>query len=138
MDALSTAIKVAASGLNAESTRLRVVSENVANSQSTSEVPGGDPFQRKLVTFGSELDRASNAQSVSVNSIDSDPSEFPVVHDPSHPAADANGFVKLPNVNMLVEMADMREANRSYQANLEVLKQARELISMTIELMRSR
>ncbi|WP_421855235.1 flagellar basal body rod protein FlgC [Oricola sp.] len=138
MDSLSTAIKVAASGLSAESTRLRVVSENVANSQSTASIPGGDPFQRKLVMFATELDRATNAQRVMVEAIEGDRADFPVVHDPSHPAADESGFVKLPNVNMLVEMADMREANRSYQANLEVLKQARELISMTIELMRSR
>ncbi|TCD16196.1 flagellar basal body rod protein FlgC [Oricola cellulosilytica] len=138
MDFLDTAIKVAASGLNAETTRLRVVSENIANAQSTAKIPGGDPFQRKLVTFGSELDRASNAAKVSVNSVRTDNTAFPTKHDPAHPAADENGFVKMPNVNVLIEMADMREANRSYQANLQVLKQARDLISMTIDLMRTR
>jgi flagellar basal-body rod protein FlgC len=138
MDALDTAIKVAASGLDAETVRLRVVSENIANSQSTSSLPGGDPFSRKLVTFGSELDRASNAQNVDVDAILTDRAAFPIEYNPSHPAADERGYVKMPNVNVLIEMADMREANRSYQANLQVLKQARELISMTIDLMRTR
>lgn len=138
MDYLTSAIKVAASGLNAESTRLRVTSENIANASSTAEIPGGDPYQRKLVSFGSELDRISNATEVQIQSIQGDPSEFPVEYNPSHPAADAEGFVKMPNVNVLIEMADMRDANRSYQANLQVLKQARELISMTIEMMRGR
>lgn len=138
MDFLDTAMKVAASGLTAETTRLRVVSENIANAQSTAKIAGGDPFQRKLVTFGSELDRASNAAKVSVDSVRTDNTAFPVKHDPAHPAADEKGFVKMPNVNVLIEMADMREANRSYQANLQVLKQARDLISMTIDLMRTR
>lgn len=138
MDYLTSAIKVAASGLNAESTRLRVVSENIANANATSNIPGGDPYRRKLVNFSSELDRATNASLVNVDSIDRDTSEFRIEFDPSHPAADEAGFVKMPNVNPLIEMADMREANRSYQANLQVLKQARDLISMTLELMRSR
>ena len=138
MDYLTSAIKVAASGLGAESTRLRVVSENIANSNATSNIPGGDPYTRKLVNFGSELDRASHASMVTVDSVDRDTSEFRVEFDPSHPAADSAGYVKMPNVNPLIEMADMRDANRSYQANLQVLKQARDLISMTIELMRSR
>lgn len=137
MDYLTSAIKVAASGLGAESTRLRVVSENIANASATSNIPGGDPYRRKLVNFVSELDRATNASLVNVDSIDRDTSDFRIEYDPSHPAADEAGFVKMPNVNPLIEMADMRDANRSYQANLEVLKQARDLISMTIELMRS-
>jgi flagellar basal-body rod protein FlgC len=138
MDYLTSAIKVAASGLDAESTRLRVVSENVANANATSSIPGGDPYRRKLVNFGSELDRASHANFVTVESVDRDTSEFRAEFNPSHPAADAAGYVKMPNVNPLIEMADMRDANRSYQANLQVFKQARDLISMTIELMRSR
>lgn len=138
MDYLASAIKVAASGLGAESTRLRVVSENIANADATSDVPGGDPYQRKLVTFGSEVDRASNATRVSVDAIGRDSSGFRVEYNPAHPAADAQGFVKFPNVDVLIEMADMRDANRSYQANLQVLKQARDLISMTIDLMKAR
>jgi flagellar basal-body rod protein FlgC len=138
MDYLGSAIKVAASGLDAENARLRVVSENIANAQSTSKIPGGDPYQRKMVSFSSELDRASGTTEVKVDSIVRDASNFELEYDPSHPAADESGFVKLPNVNLLVEMADMRDANRSYEANLQVLKQARDLISMTIDLMRAR
>lgn len=137
MDYLGSALKVAASGLNAESTRLRVVSENIANADATSDVPGGDPYQRKLVTFVAELDRATDAAAVKVDSIDRDTSSYRLEYDPTHPAADESGFVKYSNVNVLVEMADMRDANRSYQANLQVLKQARDLISMTIDLMRA-
>ncbi|WP_315925479.1 flagellar basal body rod protein FlgC [Mesorhizobium sp. SP-1A] len=137
MDALTAALKVAASGLNAQSERLRVVSENMANAQSTGTAPGADPYRRKTISFASELDRASGGSLVEVNSIDRDPSAFPVEFQPGNEAADQNGYVKMPNVNVLVEMADMTEANRSYQANLQVIKQARDLISMTIDLMRS-
>lgn len=137
IDPLSTALKVAASGLEAQSLRLRVVSENMANAQSTGSTPGGDPYQRKTIEFTSELDSLSNAATVRVNGINRDSSEFRIQYDPGNSAADANGMVKLPNVNVLVEMADMREANRSYEANLQTVKQARELISMTIDLLRS-
>jgi len=138
MDYLSSAIKVAASGLDAENVRLRVVSENIANAQSTSNIPGGDPYQRKMVAFASEVDRASATTEVKVDRVLRDSSDFNLEYDPAHPAADESGFVKLPNVSLLVEMADMRDANRSYEANLQVLKQARDLISMTIDLMRVR
>lgn len=136
MDALTAALKVAASGLGAQSERLRVVSENLANAQSTGTAPGADPYRRKTISFASELDRGSGASLVEVNSIDRDPSAFPVEFQPGNEAADENGYVKMPNVNVLIEMADMTEANRSYEANLQVVKQARDLISMTIDLMR--
>lgn len=137
IDPLSTALKVAASGLEAQSLRLRVVSENMANAQSTGSIAGADPYQRKTIEFMSELDSLSNAAMVRVNGINRDSSEFRIQYDPGNSAADENGMVKLPNVNVLVEMADMREANRSYEANLQTVKQARELISMTIDLLRS-
>jgi flagellar basal-body rod protein FlgC len=137
MDALTAALKVAASGLGAQSERLRVVSENLANAQSTGNSPGADPYRRKTISFVSELDRSSGASLVSVGSIDRDRSAFPVEFQPGNEAADAKGYVKMPNVNALIEMADMQEANRSYEANLQVIKQARDLISMTIDLMRS-
>jgi len=136
MDPLSSALKVAASGLGAQSERLRVVSENLANAQSTGNAPGADPYRRKTVVFSSELDRISGSSLVDVTKIDRDQSAFPVEFSPGHEAADENGYVKMPNVNVLIEMADMTEANRSYEANLQVIKQARELISMTIDLMR--
>lgn len=137
MDALSTALKVAASGLTAQSERLRVVSENLANAQSTGETPGADPYRRKTITFAAELDRGNGAAMVEVADIGRDRSDFPIEYQPGNKAANDSGYVKMPNVNMLLEMADMREANRSYEANLQVIKQARELISMTIDLMRS-
>lgn len=136
MDALSTALKVAASGLGAQSERLRVVSENLANAQSTGNTPGADPYRRKTIAFASELDRASGGSMVEVLKIDRDQSAFPIEFAPGHEAADDKGYVRMPNVNVLVEMADMTEANRSYEANLQVIKQARSLISMTIDLMR--
>ena len=137
MDALTAALKVAASGLGAQSERLRVVSENLANAQSTGTAPGADPYRRKTISFASELDRNSGASLVEVSSIDRDPSDFPVEFQPGNEAADESGYVKMPNVNVLIEMADMTEANRSYEANLQVVRQARDLISMTIDLLRS-
>ena len=137
MDALTAALKIAASGLGAQSDRLRVVSENLANAQSTGNTPGADPYRRKTITFQSEVDRASGGSLVEVSSIAHDPSDFPIEFQPGNEAADDKGYVKMPNVNTLVEMSDMSEANRSYEANLQVIKQARDLISMTIDLMRN-
>ena len=137
MDPLAAALKVAASGLGAQSERLRVVSENLANAQSTGSTPGAEPYRRKTISFTAELDRATGGSLVEVNDIGRDRTDFPVEFIPGHEAADDKGYVKMPNVNVLIEMADMTEANRSYEANLQVIKQARELISMTIDLMRS-
>ncbi|MEI5681214.1 flagellar basal body rod protein FlgC [Mesorhizobium sp. CGMCC 1.15528] len=136
MDALTATLKVAASGLTAQSERLRIVSENLANAQSTGSTPGADPYQRKTIIFSAEVDRAVGASTVDIAAINRDQSAYPVEFLPGHEAADENGYVKMPNVNVLVEMADMTEANRSYEANLQVVKQARDLISMTIDLMR--
>jgi len=137
LDPLSASLKVAASGLQAQSERMQVVSENLANAKSTSDVPGGDPYRRKTISFVAELDRNIGGSVVEVGSVARDPSDFTLQFDPGHEAADERGYVKMPNVNVLIEMADMREANRGYEANLQVIKQARELISMTIDLMRS-
>lgn len=136
MDPLISSLKVSASGLGAQSERLRVVSENMANAQSTGSFSGADPYQRKTITFSAELDRQTGARMVEVSAIANDTTAYPTEYQPGHEAADEFGYVKMPNVNILVEMADMREANRSYEANLQSIKQARELISMTIDLMR--
>jgi flagellar basal-body rod protein FlgC len=136
VDPLIASTKLSSAGLEAQSARLRVISENVANAQSTGRTPGSDPYARKTITFKSELDRVLGASSVSVKEIGRDETPFPVEYDPGNPAADENGMVKKPNVNMLIEMADMREANRSYQANLQMMKQVRAMISATIDLMR--
>ena len=137
MDHLSASMKVAASGLDAQSLRLRVVAENLANAQSTSDVPGGDPYQRKLVNFQTIFAQELNGSIVDVHSVSNDKRAFSLQFDPGSPGANAEGYVKMPNVNSIVEMADMREANRSYQANLQVFKQARELITLTIDLKRA-
>jgi flagellar basal-body rod protein FlgC len=136
IDPLQAAMSIAASGLSANSSRLRVTSENIANAQSTGATPGADPYRRKTITFESALDDASGADVVKIGSIGVDRTPFTVEQDPGNPAADSKGFVKLPNVNLLLEMADMREANRSYEANLQVIKQSRDLISMTIDLLK--
>ncbi|MGE3066420.1 MAG: flagellar basal body rod protein FlgC [Hyphomicrobiaceae bacterium] len=136
-DPLQAALKIAASGLAAQSNRLRVVSENMANAQSTGTTPGSDPYTRKTISFESELDDSIAANLVKVDRIELSRAPYRLDHDPSNPAADEKGYVKLPNVNVLVEMADMREANRSYEANLQVIRQARDMIAMTIDLLKS-
>ncbi len=136
IDPLQASLTIAGSGLSAQSARLRVVSENIANAQSTPQVPGADPYRRKTIAFDTEMDRASGLNLVNVKNIGVDTSPFQIEHDPNNPAADANGNVKLPNVNLMLEMADMREANRSYEADLQIVKQARDLISMTIDLLK--
>lgn len=137
LDPLSATFRIAASGLQAQSTRMRVVAENLANADSTGATPGADPYRRKLVTFDAALERASGATLVEVKRITGDQRPFKAQYDPSHPAADAQGMVKLPNVDRLVELADMKEANRSYQASLQIWRQARELHAMTLDLMKS-
>jgi len=136
-DPLQTALRIGAWGLEAQSRRLRVVTENLANAQSTGKTPGSDPYTRKVVTFENELDEAMDANVVKVASIERHRSPYRLEHNPGHPAADQNGYVKMPNVDIMAEVADMHEANRSYEANLQVIKQAREMISMTIDMMRN-
>lgn len=136
IDSLTATLQTAASGLQAQSMRLRIVSENLANSESAGATPGADPYRRKTLVFGAELDRLSGANMVKVDRVQADPSPLRTEFQPGHPAADAAGYVKLPNVNMIVELADMRQANRSYEANIQVIKQTREMISMTIDLLR--
>jgi flagellar basal-body rod protein FlgC len=135
-DPLDSSLKIAGAGLEAQSLRLRIISENVANSQSTATTPGGDPYTRQTITFGNELDRVSGLNLVQVKSIGLDQAPFKVEQDPGNPAADAAGFVKLPNVDMLTELADMREANRSYEANLQVAKQSADLQNQTVSLLK--
>ncbi|KZM48018.1 flagellar basal body rod protein FlgC [Labrenzia sp. OB1] len=136
-DPLSASLQISGSGLRAQSERLRVVSENLANARSTGKTAGDDPYRRKTITFESEFSRAHQAQLVSVKGIGSDKAPFTVEYEPGHPAADENGYVKMPNVNTLLELADMRETNRSYEANLKVMTQAREMVMRNIDLLRN-
>lgn len=136
MDLLN-AIKISASGMRAQGTRLRVVSENVANAESMGNKAGDDPYRRKTITFDNLLDRDLNADMVRVSKIGRDRSDFNLVYEPHHPLADDAGYVKMPNVNSLVELTDMREAQRSYEANLSVIESSKSLIQRTIDLIRA-
>jgi flagellar basal-body rod protein FlgC len=136
LDSLQASLAIASSGLEAQSTRMRIVSENLANANSTGRTSGSDPYQRKTVTFDAAMDRAAGAQLVKIRELGVDHAPFRVDYDPGHPAADKSGYVKLPNVNMMIEMADMREVNRSYEANLQIVKQVRSMFGMTIDLLK--
>ena len=136
IDPLAASSRIAGSGMGAQSERMRVIAENIANAQSTGQTAGSDPYTRKTITFRTALDRASGTAAVAVRQIGEDKAPFKVEYDPGNPAADQNGNVKLPNVNMLIEMADMREANRSYEANLQMIKQTRSMVASIIELLR--
>jgi len=133
---LDRALRISAAGMAAQSTRLRVVAENLANRDSTGEAPGADPFRRRTVAFANRLDRAMGLETVSVSRIGTAPGEFPMRFEPGHPAADARGYVKTPNVDSLVEVMDMREAQRSYSANLSVLETTRGMLTRAIEALR--
>jgi flagellar basal-body rod protein FlgC len=128
---------IATSGLRAQAGRMRVISENIANADSTAQTAGGDPYRRKVPTFSSELDRTLDAKLVSLGKIRPDPSAFRVKHDPGNPAADAAGNVKMPNVNSLVEMTDMRDAQRSYEANLNIISATRRMIQRTLDILKA-
>lgn len=133
---LSKALKISASGMDAQTTRLRVIAENLANQDTTADAPGGKPYQRKTVTFEQTVDTALDAATVRVKQIGADKSAFPKRFDPSHPAADADGYVQLPNVNSFVEVMDMREAQRSYSANLNVMQVTRSMLTRAIDLLK--
>ena len=127
----------AASGLRAQSGRMRVISENIANADSTARTPGGDPYRRQIPSFKSSLDREMNARKIEMGRVLPDNSDFKSRFDPGHPAADANGYVKLPNVNSLVEVTDLQQAQRSYQANLNVVTATRTMITKTLDILKA-
>ena len=135
MDTLSSIGKIASSGLRAQGERMRVVSENVANANSTATEPGGDPYRRKVISFSELLENSTGESMVEVADVARDMTDFTVRYDPAHPAADNDGYVKLPNVNPLIEMSNMREAARSYEANMSMLENARSMRSQLISLL---
>jgi flagellar basal-body rod protein FlgC len=136
MDFLKS-ISIAASGLKAQAGRMRILSENIANADSTAQAPGSDPYRRKIPTFRSEVDRALDARVIAMGRVRNDPSEFRLKYEPGHPSADANGNVRYPNVNAMVEMTDMREAQRSYEANINVIGATRRMIQRTLEILKA-
>jgi flagellar basal-body rod protein FlgC len=130
-------LTIAASGLRAQVGRMRIISENIANADSVAQAPGGDPYRRRIVTFSSELDRSLGANVVKMGPVETDKSDFQVKHEPGNPAADASGDVKYPNVNSLVELTDLRDAQRSYEANLNVISATRRMLQRTIDIIKS-
>ena len=128
---------IASSGLRAQAGRMRIISENIANADSTPATPGANPYRRKVPTFNSELDRSLEARVVSMGKVDTDKSDFRLKYEPGHPSADANGNVKYPNVNPLVEMTDMREAQRSYEANINVISATRRMLQRTLDILKA-
>ena len=132
----TTSLIVAASGMRAQTDRMKIIAENIANANSTSPTPGGDPYRRKIATMGSEFDRELNATLVTPGKPQADNSEFRLQYDPGNPNADAKGYIKLPNVNSLVEIMDMREAQRSYEADLTVMDASKTMLARTVDLLR--
>ena len=134
---LVKSLSIASSGMKAQSDRLRIVSENIANADTTALGPDGDPYRRKTIFFKDELNRDMNAHTVKVSRYDTDKSDFVKRYEPSHPAADDQGYVMYPNVNPMVEMMDMREARTGYEANLNVIETSKGLLQQTIGMLKN-
>ena len=133
---LTKAMSISARGMDAQSIRLRVIAENLANQDTTADAPGRSPYRRKTVTFEQKMDAALGAETVRVKRVAPDRSEFPTRYDPAHPAANAAGYVQTPNVNSFVEVMDMKEAQRSYSANLNVMQVSRSMQARTIDMLK--
>lgn len=136
MDDIIKTMRISSAGMRVQGARLKVISENLANADSLAQDPNGKPYRRKTITFKNELDRAMGLHKVAVDKIRPDMSNFGKKFDPNHPAADADGYVLTPNVNSLIEMSDMREAQRSYEANLEVIKASKAMLTGAIDILR--
>jgi flagellar basal-body rod protein FlgC len=135
MDLVKT-LRISAAGMQAQGTRMRTISENLANADSLASEPGGQPYRRKMVTFKNTLDKQIGAEMVRADKVVTDKAEFKKRYDPSHPAADAEGYIQTPNVNPLIEVMDLRQAQRSYEANLNVIETSKTMLLRTIDLLR--
>ena len=133
---LTKAMTISARGMDAQTTRLRVIAENLANQDTTGDTAGAAPYRRKTVTFEQKMDSTLGAETVRVKDIGTDKAQFPKRYDPSHPAADAQGYVQTPNVNSFVEVMDMREAQRSFSANLNVMEVTRGMLTRTVDMLK--
>jgi len=133
---LNTSMLLAASGMRAQSSRMRVIAENIANANSTSPVPNGEPYRRKVATITSSFDSQLGATMVEASKPQNDMTDFRQQYDPGNPASDKQGYVKLPNVNPLVEVMDMREAQQSYEADLNVMDATKTMLSRTVDLLK--
>ncbi len=135
-DKIGSVLQVAASGLRAQSARMRVIAENVANASATAKTPDGDPYRRRIPVFEAELDRVLGVDTVRMTNAVPDMTAFELKYEPGHPAANAEGYVKYPNVNTLTELMDMRAAQRAYEANLNVIENSRAMLTRTLDLLR--
>ena len=135
MDFLKS-LTIAASGLRAQMGRMRIITENIANADSVATKPGADPYRRRIVTFTDELDRSIGADVVTLGQVQTDKSDFLIKHEPGNPAADAKGDVKYPNVNTLVELTDLRDAQRSYEANLNIVTATKKMMQLTVDILK--
>jgi flagellar basal-body rod protein FlgC len=135
MDLVKT-LRISAAGMQAQGTRMRTISENLANADSLASEPGGQPYRRKMVTFKNTLDKQIGAEMVRADKVVTDKADFKKRYDPSHPAADAEGYIQTPNVNPLIEVMDLRQAQRSYEANLNVIETSKTMLLRTIDLLR--
>ena len=133
---IDKALTISARGMQVQTTRLRTIAENLANQDTTASTPQGEPYRRKLIAFENRVDRELGAETVRVKEITPDKGNLPLRFDPSHPAADDKGYVRVPNVNSFVEVMDMREAQRAYSANLNVMEVTRSMLTRTIEMLR--
>lgn len=136
MDDIIRTMRISGSGMRVQGQRLRVIAQNIANANSLPQEPNENPYRRKTLTFRNEFDKATGVDLVKVNRVRADMSEFNRRFEPNHPAADADGYVLTPNVNTIIEMTDMREAQRSYEANMNVIKTSKSMLSSALELLR--
>ena len=136
MDKTSETLQIAAAGLRAQASRMRIIAENVANANSTGRTPEENPYQRQIPVFDAELNREIGARMVRMNDVRLDDSDFRMVFEPGHPAADGEGYVRYPNVSSLIEMMDMRDAQRTYEANLTMVEGTRRMLERTLDLLR--
>jgi flagellar basal-body rod protein FlgC len=136
MNDFLSSLKIAATGLHAQTARMRIIAENLANADSAGKTPGEDPYRRKIPTFQSVMDKEAGGETVKIGRIALDQSDFTTRYEPGHPAADANGYVKYPNVNSLIETMDMRQAQRSYEANLNVVTVTRQMLGATLDVLK--
>ena len=136
MDDLLKTFQISSAGIRVQGSRLKVISQNIANAESLAQDPNGKPYRRQIITFKNELDRAVGLDTVRVRNVRPDMSDFGKRFQPNHPAADADGYVLTPNVSTLTEMTDMREAQRSYEANLSIIKSSRSMLMSTIDVLR--
>ena len=132
---ISSTLNISASGLAAQGNRLQIIAQNLANADSTGTAPGSDPYQRRTISFQNQVDSQTGAELVGVGEVGHDSAPFPLKYDPSNPAANAQGYVKLPNVNSFVELMDMQQAERSYDADLSVMQMTRSMVSRTLGLL---